>query len=148
MELEITSFKKIVFLTGSGVSAESGISTFRDSDGLWEKHRIEDVATPEAFERDPVLVWKFYSLPRRAAAAARPNAAHTALARLSLLDPERGHEVVLVTQNVDGLHEQAAMVEAAGKPAAARPGAAFWPLAMHGTLSRSRCLGCEVIYED
>src|SRR5271157_153254 len=107
MEIEISSFKKILFLTGSGVSADSGISTFRDSDGLWEQHRIEDVATPEAFERDPVLVWRFYSQRRRAAAAAHPNPAHIALAAHSLAANETGKEICLVTQNVDGLHERA-----------------------------------------
>ena len=75
--------RAIVVLTGAGLSAESGIPTFRAADGLWERHRIEDVATPEAFHRDPDLVLRFYDMRRAAAAAAQPNAAHHALARLS-----------------------------------------------------------------
>ncbi|TQS71553.1 NAD-dependent deacylase [Rhodobacteraceae bacterium] len=95
---------KIVILTGAGISAESGIRTFRASDGLWEEHRIEDVATPEGFARDPQLVHRFYNARRAAASAALPNAAHQALAALEA-DPR--HEVLLVTQNVDDLHARA-----------------------------------------
>ncbi|MDF2446626.1 MAG: silent information regulator protein Sir2 [Moraxellaceae bacterium] len=97
---------RIVVLTGAGISAESGIRTFRAQDGLWEEHRLEDVATPEAFARDPALVQRFYNLRRAQLQdpAVRPNAAHAALARL-----EREHpgEVLVVTQNVDNLHERA-----------------------------------------
>ncbi|QBF31018.1 NAD-dependent deacylase [Thalassococcus sp. S3] len=96
--------EKIVILTGAGISAESGLDTFRDEDGLWSRHRIEDVATPEAFARDPGLVQAFYNMRRREAAKARPNAAHEALARL--MQAYQG-DVVLVTQNVDDLHERA-----------------------------------------
>ncbi|QIX63102.1 NAD-dependent deacylase [Hymenobacter lutimineralis] len=94
--------KKIVALTGAGISAESGLATFRGSDGLWEGHRIEDVATPEAWARNPELVLEFYNQRRAAARAAQPNAGHLALAAL-----EQDFEVVIVTQNVDDLHERA-----------------------------------------
>jgi len=101
----MTTHPKIVVLTGAGISAESGIQTFRASDGLWHEHRIEDVATPEGFERNPKLVHQFYNLRRRQLLepAIQPNAAHLALARL-----EREHgEMLLVSQNVDDLHERA-----------------------------------------
>ncbi len=94
----------ILVLTGAGISAESGISTFRDSDGLWEKHRIEDVATPEAFIRDPVLVWKFYKQRYFQALSVLPNAGHYALAEL---EARLGERFGLITQNVDGLHRKA-----------------------------------------
>lgn len=97
---------RIVILTGAGISAESGIRTFRAADGLWEDHRIEDVATPEAFARDPALVQRFYNLRRAQLQdpAIAPNAAHQALARL---EQEYDGDVLLVTQNVDNLHERA-----------------------------------------
>ncbi len=113
----------IVVLTGAGISAESGIKTFRASDGLWENHRVEDVATPEGFSRDPALVHRFYNQRRQQLLdpATRPNAAHAALARLQ----ERfAGEFLLVTQNIDDLHERA------GSPN---------PLHMHGELLRARC---------
>lgn len=94
----------IVILTGAGVSAESGIDTFRDAGGLWEQHRVEDVATPEAFARDPDLVLRFYDMRREAIQTRQPNAAHLALARL---DREWPGELMIVTQNVDDLHERA-----------------------------------------
>jgi NAD-dependent deacetylase len=94
--------KKIVILSGAGISAESGIKTFRDSDGLWENYRIEDVATPEAWRRNPTLVLDFYNQRRKAAIAAQPNAAHLACVAL-----ERDYDVIIVTQNVDNLHERA-----------------------------------------
>jgi NAD-dependent deacetylase len=93
---------KLVVLTGAGISAESGLRTFRDSDGLWEGYNIEDVATPEAWERDPELVQQFYNERRRQVVAAEPNAAHFALAAL-----ERNYDVEIVTQNIDDLHERA-----------------------------------------
>jgi NAD-dependent deacetylase len=92
----------IVVFTGAGMSAESGISTFRDSGGLWEKYRIEDVATPEAFSRNPSLVLDFYNQRRRQVIEAKPNEAHYALAAL-----EDKYEVVIITQNIDDLHERA-----------------------------------------
>jgi len=93
--------KKIVILTGAGISAESGLKTFRDSDGLWEGYNIEDVATPEAWHRNPQLVQEFYNQRRKAVLEARPNAAHYALARL-----EEKFDVTIVTQNIDDLHER------------------------------------------
>ena len=94
--------KKIVVLTGAGISAESGISTFRDSDGLWEHYRVEDVATHEAYVRNPELVLDFYNQRRRQLFAAKPNEAHRQLVRL-----EERYDVQIVTQNIDDLHERA-----------------------------------------
>jgi len=94
--------KKIVVLTGAGISAESGISTFRDSDGLWEHYRVEDVATHEAYERNPELVLDFYNQRRRQLFKAQPNEAHRQLVRL-----EEKYDVRIVTQNIDDLHERA-----------------------------------------
>lgn len=125
--------KKIVILTGAGISAESGIKTFRDSNGLWEEYRIEDVATPEAFQKDPLLVWKFYSMRRIQAANAIPNEAHEALVEFA----ERGSsEVHLITQNVDVLHKRADAKEV------------LPPISMHGSLNQSRCVNCGTIYFD
>ncbi len=94
--------KQIVVLTGAGISAESGIKTFRDSNGLWEEHRIEDVATPEAWHRNPALVTEFYNQRRKQVMEAKPNEAHLALVEL-----EKHYKVVVITQNVDDLHERA-----------------------------------------
>lgn len=94
--------KYIVVLTGAGMSAESGIATFRDSGGLWEQHRVEDVATPEGFRANPKLVLDFYNARRRAAFDAKPNAGHVGLAEM-----EREYKVSIITQNVDDLHERA-----------------------------------------
>lgn len=94
--------KKLVVLTGAGISAESGLATFRDAGGLWEGYRVEDVATPEAWRRDPALVLDFYNQRRRNAREAIPNRAHQVLAEL-----ENQYEVTIVTQNVDDLHERA-----------------------------------------
>ena len=116
---------KIVILTGAGISAESGLGTFRDAGGIWTQHRLEDVATPEGFARDPALVHGFYNARRAQAARARPNAAHRALARLQA--GWRG-EVVIVTQNVDALHEA---------------GGATGVLHMHGVLSGALCAACD-----
>lgn len=115
----------IVILTGAGLSAESGLNTFRGADGLWEGHRVEDVATPEAFERDPTLVQKFYDARRAALKAVEPNAAHEALARL---DAEWPGELLIITQNVDDLHERAG---------------ARRLLHMHGELQRAWCRACD-----
>ncbi len=93
---------KIVVLTGAGISAESGIKTFRDADGLWENHRIEDVATPQGFIKDPALVLKFYNDRRRQLLDVEPNAGHSALVEL-----EKEYKVTIITQNVDDLHERA-----------------------------------------
>ncbi len=117
--------RNIVILTGAGVSAESGLRTFRADDGLWEDHRVEDVATPQAFRRDPELVQRFYDLRRENVLAAEPNAAHAALARL---DREWSGELLIVTQNIDDLHERAG---------AARV------LHMHGEALSAWCLACD-----
>lgn len=118
------SIRSIVILTGAGVSAESGVPTFRGPDGLWEGQRVEDVATPEAFARNPVLVQRFYDARRAALARVEPNAAHMALARL---DAEWHGELLLVTQNVDDLHERAGSRRL---------------LHMHGELKRALCTSC------
>jgi NAD-dependent deacetylase len=94
--------KNVVILTGSGISAESGIPTFRDSDGLWKKYRFEELASPEAWQRDPELVLDFYNMRRKNILEARPNNAHTALVKL-----EQYFDVQIITQNVDDLHEKA-----------------------------------------
>jgi NAD-dependent deacetylase len=94
--------KKVIVLTGAGISAESGLRTFRDSDGLWEGYNIEDVATPEAWERNPELVQDFYNQRRKTVLEAEPNAAHFALARL-----QEKYDVTVITQNIDDLHERA-----------------------------------------
>ncbi len=114
----------IVILTGAGISAESGLATFRGADGLWEGHRVEDVATPEAFRRDPDLVQAFYDARRVRLKEVAPNAAHRALARL---DAEWPGELLIVTQNVDDLHERAG---------------ARRMLHMHGELKSAWCLSC------
>ncbi|EAY24209.1 NAD-dependent deacetylase [Microscilla marina ATCC 23134] len=98
----IMSKQKIVVLTGAGISAESGISTFRDSDGLWENHDVMEVASPEGWQKDRALVLEFYNQRRTHALAAQPNEGHLALARL-----EAKYEVVIITQNIDDLHEKA-----------------------------------------
>lgn len=127
-----------MILTGAGVSADSGVRTFRDSGGLWENHRVEDVATPAGFAADPVLVWTFYSHRRRQAAQAEPNAAHRAIADLFVAGRAGGFRVTLITQNVDTLHEAAQ--RAAGNPEPI--------VAMHGTLSQSLCHGCGQRWRD
>lgn len=116
--------KKIVILTGAGISAESGLGTFRAEGGLWAQHRIEDVATPEGFARDPQLVVDFYNARRAQAATAEPNEAHLALARL---EREFKGEVILVTQNVDDLHEKAGSERV---------------MHMHGALKGALCGAC------
>jgi NAD-dependent deacetylase len=117
--------RNIVILTGAGVSAESGLATFRGSDGLWEGHRVEDVATPEAFERNPALVQAFYDARRARLNEVVPNAAHEALTRL---DAEWTGDLLIVTQNVDDLHERAGAKRL---------------LHMHGELRSAWCLACD-----
>ncbi len=117
--------RNIVMLTGAGISAESGLQTFRAADGLWEGHRVEDVATPEAFERNPELVQQFYDARRARLQEVEPNAAHLALARL---DAGWRGELLIVTQNVDDLHERAGATRL---------------LHMHGELNRGWCLACN-----
>ncbi|WP_439592134.1 NAD-dependent deacylase [Microbacterium sp.] len=115
---------RIVVLTGAGISAESGVATFRDAGGLWEGHDIEDVATPEGFARDPDTVLRFYDDRRRAVASVAPNAAHAALARLESVI---GADLLVVTQNVDDLHERAGTRHL---------------VHMHGELRRALCTSC------
>jgi len=117
--------RNIVILTGAGISAESGLATFRSADGLWEGHRVEDVATPEAYRRNPKLVHAFYDARRARLGEVQPNAAHRALARL---DSEWPGELLIVTQNVDDLHERAG---------------ARRLLHMHGELRSAWCLACD-----
>lgn len=110
--------KKIVVLTGAGMSAESGIATFRDSDGLWENHRVEDVATPQGFSANPELVLSFYNARRKELLSVEPNAGH-----VGLVDLEKEYDVTIVTQNVDNLHERAGSTHV---------------LHLHGELMKSR----------
>jgi len=117
--------RNIVVLTGAGISAESGVPTFRAADGLWEGHRVEDVATPEAYARDPGLVQAFYDARRAHLARVEPNAAHRALARL---DAAWRGDFLLVTQNVDDLHER---------------GGSKRLIHMHGELKRAWCRACD-----
>lgn len=121
----MSKIEKIVILTGAGISAESGIQTFRDGGGLWENHPVEQVATPEGFAADPVLVHRFYNLRRAALSAVAPNAAHIALARLQ---SEFAGQVTLVTQNVDDLHER---------------GGSSDVIHMHGELLSAFCSACN-----
>ncbi|MEE3038317.1 MAG: Sir2 family NAD-dependent protein deacetylase, partial [Candidatus Thermoplasmatota archaeon] len=102
--MQIKRDTKVVILTGAGISAESGIKTFRDADGLWENHSIEDVATPYAWQRDPNLVWRFYQARRSQLLEVEPNTAHLALVSL---EEFLGDNFLLVTQNVDDLHSRA-----------------------------------------
>jgi NAD-dependent deacetylase len=115
---------RVFVLTGAGISAESGIPTFRDAGGLWRNYRFEEVASPRAWRRDPRLVWEFYSMRRRVAAAAKPNPGHIALAQL---EKTLGDRLFLCTQNVDDLHEQAGSLRV---------------IHMHGELFKSRCEAC------
>jgi NAD-dependent deacetylase len=117
--------RNIVILTGAGVSAESGVATFRGPDGLWEGHRVEDVATPEAFARHPALVHAFYDARRAKLDNVEPNAAHRALARL---DAQWPGDLLLITQNVDDLHDRAGSKRL---------------LHMHGELRKGWCLACD-----
>src|SRR6478752_148362 len=118
--------RNIVILTGAGISAESGLRTFRAEDGLWEDHPVEDVATPEGFRRDPDLVQRFYDARRAQILAAQPNAAHRALARLDAVWPG---ELLIVTQNIDDLHERAGATRV---------------LHMHGEGLSAWCTACNV----
>ncbi len=122
---QMNNIRNIVILTGAGVSAESGVATFRGPDGLWEGHRVEDVATTGAFVADPHLVQKFYDERRAKLKTVKPNAAHKALARL---DAEWKGELLLVTQNVDDLHDRAGSKRL---------------VHMHGELSSAWCLACD-----
>jgi NAD-dependent deacetylase len=130
----MTDIKNIVILTGAGISAESGIDTFRSAEGLWEKHRVEDVATPEAFVHNPDLVLRFYDMRREAIQKAQPNAAHFALGRLDTewAAQKRG-KITIVTQNVDDLHERGG----------ADPDKVGRLIHMHGQHLTAWCLACD-----
>ncbi len=134
----------IVVLTGAGISAESGIATFRGPGGLWEGHRVEDVCTPEALACDPVLVHRFYDARRRALTAVEPNAAHLALARLDAGWPG---ELLIVTQNVDDLHERAGamrLIHMHGELTSALCGRCGGRQMWHGDLlTGTACAGCQ-----
>ncbi len=119
--LAVDAGSRVFVLTGAGISAESGIQTFRDAGGLWEEHRVEDVASPEGWAKSPATVWRFYSLRRAQAGTVRPNDAHTALATL---EARVGDRLFLCTQNVDPLHER---------------GGSRRVVHMHGELMKSRC---------
>jgi NAD-dependent deacetylase len=122
---DMKDIRNIVILTGAGISAESGVDTFRGAGGLWENHRVEDVATPEAFARDPELVLRFYDMRRAFMQTVEPNAAHYALAKL---DAEWPGELLIVTQNVDALHERAGAKRL---------------IHMHGEHGSAWCLACD-----
>ncbi len=119
----LTPSSRVAVLTGAGVSAESGIPTFRSNGGYWRRHRFEDLATPEAFARDPQFVWTWYEERRRAIAVARPNAGHKALAEME----KRVASFTLITQNVDGLHDLAGSQNV---------------ISLHGDIWTVRCLEC------
>src|SRR5262245_57528037 len=121
----MTRPRRIVILTGAGISAESGVATFRDKGGIWSKVDLHDVATPEGFARNPARVHEFYNARRRAHAGIKPNAAHLALARL---EREHAGHVTLVTQNIDALHEEAGSVNL---------------IHMHGELLKALCAACS-----
>ena len=122
--MTMTAYSKIVILTGAGLSAESGLHTFRDKDGIWSKYDYRDVATPEGFQRNPALVLNFYNERRRQNAHVKPNAAHFALARLEAAYPG---EVLIITQNVDPLHEMAGSKNL---------------IHMHGEIAKALCNAC------
>jgi NAD-dependent deacetylase len=123
--LAVGEGQRVFVLTGAGISAESGIRTFRDAGGLWEQHRVEEVASPEGWRADPLLVWRFYSERRVQAAACAPNPAHRALASL---EERLGDRLYLCTQNVDPLHERAGSQRV---------------VHMHGELFKTRCEACD-----
>ncbi|MCB5230873.1 MAG: NAD-dependent deacylase [Candidatus Cloacimonas sp.] len=126
--LKLKKTDRVGVLTGAGVSAESGIQTFRDADGLWENHPVEQVATPQGFEADPVLVWRFYRERFKQAATVEPNAGHYAF---NEIEEYLGDNFLLVTQNVDGLHKRAGTERV---------------LEMHGTLNTAFCVRCRSVY--
>jgi NAD-dependent deacetylase len=126
MTLVIDSDTRLLVLTGAGVSAESGVPTFRDANGLWENHSIEEVATPQGFEADAELVWRFYSERRKQAGGVSPNPGHEALAAV---EERMGDRFLLVTQNIDGLHQRASSRRV---------------IEIHGSLFRTRCFDCEL----
>lgn len=124
--------RSVVVLTGAGISAESGLGTFRDKDGIWTKYPLEDLATPEGFARNPDFVQGFYNARRAQLKTAKPHAAHLALARLEAALKEAGRDFMLVTQNVDNLHSQAGSRNL---------------VHMHGELMKVRCTNCYTVSE-
>lgn len=127
--IRLASAKAIAILTGAGISADSGVPTFRGTDGLWQNYRPEELATPEAFEQNPRLVWEWYNWRREILASKKPNEAHYALARLE----ERTEKFHLITQNVDGLHRQAGSRNLSE---------------LHGNIWKLRCTSCCVAVEN
>ena len=125
----IREAEKVAVLTGAGVSAESGVPTFRGADGLWKKYKATDLATPEAFNRNPELVWDFYNWRRELISKVKPNPAHFALAELE----RKKSDFILITQNVDGLHQEAGSENV---------------LEIHGSIWRVKCTRCEFQAED
>jgi NAD-dependent deacetylase len=131
MRIDLDSSSRVLVLTGAGISAESGVPTFRDANGLWEGHDVTQVASPEGFAADPILVWRFYSGRRAAMAGVVPNAGHRALVEL---EQRLGDRFLLATQNIDGLHA------AAGSQRVVE---------MHGNLMRTKCSVCDrAAFED
>ncbi len=130
MALPMDGETKVLVLTGAGVSAESGVPTFRGLNGLWEGNPVEEVASPQGFAKDPKLVWRFYSLRREGALKVAPNPGHVALAKL---EERLGDRFLLATQNVDGLHARAGSQRM---------------ISMHGELFESRCVKCNVPFAD
>jgi len=129
----LSSARRVTVLTGAGISADSGIPTFRGPEGLWKNFRAEDLATPEAFERGPAVVWEWYNWRRELLASKEPNAAHRALVKMENEMGARGGQFSLLTQNVDGLHGWAGsrnLVE------------------LHGNIWKVRCTGCNIVMED
>ena len=126
---KLVQAKSVSVLTGAGISAESGVPTFRGEGGLWRKYRAEDLATPEAFRRDPELVWEWYNMRREKIAPLLPNMAHKALASFE----KKTTDFTLITQNVDGLHEEAGSKNI---------------LELHGNIWKVRCTGCGKITEN
>jgi NAD-dependent deacetylase len=134
----LDSARRVLILTGAGVSAESGVPTFRGPDGLWRKHKPEELATPHAFQADPRLVWEWYGWRREHVGVCRPNAAHMAIARLTL----RNQGARVVTQNVDGLHELA-LEELVPVAPSEPPPSTSTPIRLHGSLFQTRCTRCD-----
>lgn len=128
--MQLNPQDRLFVLTGAGISAESGLATFRGAEGLWNGYRVEKVATPEAWRRNPKLVWQFYSMRRHDAMAVQPNAAHKALAEI---EKKMGDRFYLCTQNVDDLHERAGSQRVHH---------------MHGSLFESRCERCNIPFAD
>ncbi|MFO0700907.1 MAG: NAD-dependent deacylase [Nitrospira sp.] len=126
---KLATARNITVLTGAGISADSGVPTFRGADGLWRNYRAEDLATPDAFERDPRLVWEWYNWRRELIATKRPNAAHLGLVELE----RRAPAFWLITQNVDGLHRDAGSRNLSE---------------IHGNIWRVRCTGCHAVEEN